>query len=176
MWQVLVLNSYLEPPFPKSCLRPCNLASSCLLGSLKGVTHDALCFYEMQMSHVSLAYLCPCHMSNLRNDHVTYLYYFHAPVTKFPCCMLNLKKGHVVLSILRVKGHSIAYLLCRARVVTLQPQTDYTIWQALGEHLVGECSMDCEVRPIWGLHLRPSQHTSRNRSGLSSTLTSISTR
>ena len=38
--------------------------------ALDGGPHVACRFQEMLMSHVSVPYLCPCHISNLRNGPV----------------------------------------------------------------------------------------------------------
>ena len=60
------------------------------------------------MSHVSVTYLCQCHMSNLINNPVTchYLFETHIAFQLAQCRVSNLKKGCVALSILRVKCHS----------------------------------------------------------------------
>ena len=42
------------------------------MGPLTGRAHVACQFYEILMSHVSVAYLFPCPLSNLRNGHVKY--------------------------------------------------------------------------------------------------------
>ena len=49
-------------------------------GPLTGARHVACRFYEMLMSHVSVAYLCPYRMSNVRNIPVAYHYLFEGHV------------------------------------------------------------------------------------------------
>ena len=69
-----------------------------------GVLNVACRFYEMAMSHVSVAYLPSCHLSNLRNSHVSchYLFYHHVACHLDLCRMSNLRKAHVAVSNLGV--------------------------------------------------------------------------
>ena len=59
-----------------------------------GGPHVACRFYEMPLSHVSVTYLCPCRMSDLRKalSHVTI---FMEALSHVKCRISNLRNGPV---------------------------------------------------------------------------------
>ena len=69
------------------------------------------------ISHVPLAYFPPCHMSNLRKNHVACHCLYSPPVPcHLPLCRMSiLRNGHVALSILGVEGPSHPLRACPLR-------------------------------------------------------------
>ena len=70
---------------------------------------DVACqFQEMPMSHVSVAFYRPCHMSNLRYNCLSLIFLLLPPcpiLLRHLSHMSIFKKAHVAMSNLRVKGH-----------------------------------------------------------------------
>ena len=69
---------------------------------------------------MSVTYLCPCHMSNLRNS--------PDPYDHYAACWVTLRKGCVTLSILGVKGHTIS-CFCNTGPGHQNPALSHVRWE-----------------------------------------------